>query len=146
MKELKELLKKKFYEMHIDEIEDICEEYATIEFVKELIESIEKALNEAKVIPAYKTPVIEGRDNGGDSDGNLEIVEFDELMFEEEATDEDYKYYPCYIFNKDEVEEVNVLKIETGDYNAYLVLRKIVEDEKLDYCGISCVNTLYILA
>lgn len=143
MKELKKLLKKKFYEMHIDEVEDICEEYATVEFVKELIESVEKALNEAKAIPAYRTPVIEDRDNGGDSDGNLEIVEFDELKFKEEATDEDYLHY--YIFSRGDVVEVNVLKIETDDYNAYLVLRKIVEDEKLDYCGMSCVNTLYIL-
>jgi len=143
MEEVVKEIKEKFYSMHIDEVEDICIEYATVEFIKELVESVEKALNEAKVENAYKTPVIKDRDNGGDSDGNVEIVEFDELKFSDEATEEDYTQY--YIFDRDEVEQVDVLKIETDDYNAYLVLRAIVEQLELDYCGISCVNTLYIL-
>ena len=131
MEEVVKEIKEKFYEMHIDEVEDIVKE------------SVEKALGEAKVETAYRTPVIRDRDNGGDSDGNAEIVEFDELKFSDEATEEDYTQY--YIFDRDEVEQVNVLKIETDDYNTYIILRAIVEQLGLDYCGMSCVNTLYIL-
>ena len=137
-----------------DEIEDgwLCLESGcmTEEEFEEALSDVRKALDGARVIDAYITPAIDGRDNGSWTDGSKEIVAAEEIYFDEDLPDDEEErariVWEHYIFSKDEVTPTTALYIDlhTNGF-AYDLVKEALDRLGVDYCGVSDSGEIYIL-
>ena len=136
-----------------DEIEDgwLCLESGcmTVEEFEDALSDVKKALDRARIIDAYITPAIDGRDNGSWTDGNKEIVAADEIYFEEDLPDDEGErariVWEHYMFSKDEVTPTSALYIDlSANGFAYDLAKEVLDRIGVDYCGVSVSEEIYI--